>query len=197
MEHYYTQNPQGEYKQHQITAVIMGRKIELTTADGVFSKNRADYGTIALLGELFARHKKIGTLLDIGCGYGIIGISASLIAEATVTMCDINKRAVMLAEKNAENNGVIADIKASDGLKEIEGKFDIVITNPPIRAGNKVFYPWIENANEYLNKNGELWIVAQKKQGANSIKKLMEQTLGNCEIAKKDNGFYVLVSKKI
>ena len=196
MEHYYTQNPKGEYNEHEVFAVIMGKRIELITADGVFSKNRADYGTIALLSALFTRHKTIGTLLDLGCGYGIIGISAALIAGAKSTMCDINERAVMLAQKNAIKNNVTSDIKISDGLTKIEGRFDIIITNPPIRAGKKTFYPWIQNANEYLNENGELWVIVQKKQGAPSIKKLMEQTLGNCETVSKDRGFHVLVSHK-
>ena len=195
MEHYYTKEPTGEYREHNISPYVMGKRFEFITADGVFSKSGADIGTMTLLSALFSRHSKIGTLLDISCGYGIMGISAASIVGADVTMCDINRRAVMLAQKNAKKNDVVARVIESDGYDNIEGKYDIIITNPPIRAGKKVFYQWIENSKDYLNENGEFWLVAQKKHGAKSIKALMENTFGNCETVKKDNGIFVLMSK--
>ncbi|MCK5129828.1 MAG: methyltransferase, partial [Clostridiales bacterium] len=109
---------------------------------------------------------------------------------------DINQRAVSLAENNAKANNAKADIIASDGYTQIDGTFDIIITNPPIRAGKKAYYPWIENAKDYLNEGGELWLVVQKKQGASSIKKLMQETFCNCETIKKDAGYYILVSRR-
>ena len=179
-----------------MSCVIMGKKIELISADGVFSKNNVDYGTMVLLKALFAHHKKIGTLLDIGCGYGVIGISAMLITGAKATMHDINQRAIMLAKKNAELNNVTADIKVCDGFAAVKKKFDIIVTNPPIRAGKNVYYPWIEKSIDYLNENGELWLVVQKKQGAKSLEKLMESTFGNCEIVKKDKGYHILMARR-
>ncbi len=196
MEHYYTKNPKGEYIEHKITTVIMGIKMEFITADGVFSKSNIDYGTMTLISALYSRHKNIGKLLDLGCGYGIIGISAALITGAESTMCDINQRAVLFAEKNAELNGVSADIKSCDGYGDMDSKFDIIAANPPIRAGKKVYYPWIENAIDYLNDDGELWVVAQKKQGAASIKKLMENTFNNCEIIDKDKQYHILMARR-
>lgn len=196
MEHYFTSDPSVDYKEHKLSAVIAGKKLELVSSDGVFSKNNIDFGTMTLLNALYKRHKKIGKLLDIGCGYGVIGISAAVIAGASSTMRDINQRAVELSIKNAERNNIVADIAVGDGYKNIDKKFDIIISNPPIRAGKKVYYPWIENAKDYLNEGGELWIVVQKKQGAPSIKKLMQNTLGNCEVVDKDAGYFILMARR-
>lgn len=196
MEHYYSQDPKVEYKEHELSVVIAGKKLELVSSDGVFSKNNIDFGTMTLLNALYKRHDSIGTLLDLGCGYGIIGISAAVVAGAKSTMRDVNQRAVELSKKNVEKNGVVADIEVGDGYQDIDKRFDIVVSNPPIRAGKKVYYPWIENAKDYLNIGGELWIVVQKKQGAPSIKKLMQNTFGNCEVVDKDAGYFILMARR-
>ena len=198
MEHYFTKDPSGEYKTQTISATVAGKKIDFISADGVFSKDALDYGTAVLLEAFFSVHKKVGRLLDLGCGYGPVGISAALVSGAKSTMRDINSRAVMLAQKNAVSNGVSADIAQGDGYEGIEEKFDIIITNPPIRAGKSVYYPWVENAPKYLNENGEFWAVVQKKQGAESLKKLMLKTFGNCETVDREAGYHVLrsISKK-
>ena len=172
MQHYYTKDPGGEYNERKIYAVISGRKIEFVTADGVFSKDALDYGTVVLLEALYKKHETIGDLLDLGCGYGPIGISAAIITRANATMRDINSRAILLAQKNAEANGVIADIAQGDGYEGIDGTFDIIITNPPIRAGKKVYYPWVESASEYLNPGGEFWAVVQKSRAPKALKGL-------------------------
>ena len=192
MEHYYTQNPSGEYTLKNITTIISGIKLDFITADGVFSKSNLDYGTAVLLEALFGCHKEIGSLLDLGCGYGPIGISAALLAKAKSTMRDINERAVELAKKNAIKHKIDADISKGDGYEGINCKFDIIVTNPPIRAGKKVYYPWVEDAPNYLNEGGELWVVVQKKQGANSLRKLIVEILGNCVIAEREAGYHVL-----
>jgi 16S rRNA (guanine1207-N2)-methyltransferase len=196
MEHYYTKDPSGDYKEKKISALINGRKINFFTADGVFSKDTLDYGTAVLLEAFFSMHSSVGSLLDLGCGYGPIGISAALIADAKPTMRDINSRAVALAQKNAEANDIVADIKQGDGYESITDKFDIIITNPPIRAGKKVYYPWVENAPKHLSDGGEFWAVVQKKQGAESLKRLIEKTFGNCQTVERESGYHVLRAVK-
>lgn len=192
MEHYFTKEPQGEYNEQTMTAVIAGRKFDFFTADGVFSKGSLDYGTAVLLEAFYKAHKSAGTLLDLGCGYGPVGISAAVVLGARVTMRDINSRAVSMSQKNAQQNEISADIAQGDGYEGIDGKFDIIITNPPIRAGKKVYYPWVEQAPEYLNAGGEFWAVVQKKQGAESFKKLMKTTFGNCETMEREAGYHVM-----
>ena len=192
MEHYFTKEPKGEYKEQEMSAVIAGRKFDFHTADGVFSKGSLDYGTAVLLEAFYKAHKSAGALLDIGCGYGPVGISAASILGADVTMRDINSRAVTLARKNAQQNNVTADIAQGDGYEGVGQKFDIIITNPPIRAGKKTYYPWVEQAPEHLNSGGEFWAVVQKKQGADSFKKLMKATFGNCEIMERESGYHVM-----
>lgn len=192
MEHYYTKKPSGKYIEHKLDAVISGRKMTFLTADGVFSKSNLDYGTAVLLEALFYCHREIGSLLDLGCGYGPIGISTALITGAQSTMRDINERAVELAKKNAVKHKVEASISQGDGYEGIDSKFDIIVTNPPIRAGKSVYYPWIEDAPDYLNEGGEFWAVVQKKQGADSLKKIIAERFGNCEVVEREAGYHVL-----
>ena len=117
-------------------------------------------------------------------------------AGHAVTMIDINQRAVALAQKNAEKNGVKAQIFQSNLYDNVTGTFQHIISNPPIRAGKKVVHTVIEESIQYLDDGGELTIVIQKKQGAPSAKAKMEDIFGNCEIIKKDKGYYILRSVK-
>ena len=112
-------------------------------------------------------------------------------------MIDINSRAIDLAKQNAERNQVDANIFQSNIYESVTGKFDYVISNPPIRAGKKVVHQVIEEAYDHLNQGGTLTIVIQKKQGAPSAKAKMEDVFGNAEVVKKDKGYYILRSEKI
>ena len=135
-------------------------------------------------------------LLDVGCGYGPLGIALAKAQGLDVTMIDINQRAVALAQKNAEKNGVKAQIFQSNLYDNVTGTFQHIISNPPIRAGKKVVHTVIEESIQYLDDGGDLTIVIQKKQGAPSAKAKMEDIFGNCEIIKKDKGYYILRSVK-
>ena len=136
-------------------------------------------------------------LLDVGCGYGPLGISLAKVQGVQSTMIDINSRAIDLAKKNAERNGVVAHIFQSNIYENVSEKFDYIISNPPIRAGKKVVHEIIEGAFDHLNQGGSLTIVIQKKQGAPSAKAKMEDVFGNSEIIRKDKGYYILRSEKL
>lgn len=165
--------------------------------NGVFSKQRIDYGSRVLLDtiEIDEKHKK---LLDVGCGYGTFGISLKKeYPHLSVEMVDINERAVKLANKAIVLNG-LEDIKAYQSFvyENVENHFDVIVSNPPIRAGKKVVFEILEKAFDFLNQDGFLMIVIQKKQGAPSAKKKMEEIFGNCEVVTKDKGYYILKSVK-
>jgi len=195
MNHYYTQNPDTPHDIGIIEYEVKGIKLQLTTDSGVFSKKKVDYGSNLLINSL---PPASGNVLDIGCGYGVIGISlAKLNPGSYVTMIDINERAVNLAEKNIKLNKVTnAKAMQSDGFSSVTDKFDMIVSNPPIRAGKKVIYPIFENSINYLNPGGAIFIVIQKKQGANSAFSKLEEIYGNCDVINKSGGYWIIRSIK-
>ena len=191
---YYAESPDAAHDIHDLQVTLLGQSFRFYTDAGVFSKKMIDFGSQVLLNSLELESGK--TLLDIGCGYGPLGISLAKVQGLAVTMVDINERAVDLAKQNAERNGVKADIFQSNLYDAVDGDFDYIISNPPIRAGKKVVHQVIEEAYAHLNAGGSLTIVIQKKQGAPSAKSKMEDVFGNAEIVKKDKGYYILRSVK-
>ena len=191
---YYAENPDAAHDIHELRVELLGEKMTFLTDAGVFSKKMVDFGSQLLLKSLEVN--KGETVLDVGCGYGPLGISLVKAYGVQATMVDINNRALDLARQNAERNQVSATIFQSNIYEQVEGKFDHVISNPPIRAGKQVVHEIIEKSREFLKDGGDLTIVIQKKQGAPSAKSKMEDTFGNCEIIKKDKGYYILRSVK-
>ena len=191
---YYAENPDAAHDIHELRVELLGHKMTFLTDAGVFSKKMIDFGSQLLLKCLEV--EKDERVLDVGCGYGPLGLSLVKAYGVQATMVDINNRALDLARKNAERNQVSATIFQSNIYEQVEGKFDHVISNPPIRAGKQVVHEIIEKSKEFLEDGGDLTIVIQKKQGAPSAKSKMEDVFGNCEVVKKDKGYYILRSVK-
>ena len=162
---------------------------------GVFSKDKIDFGSKVLIENYFIYGEKKKKILDVGCGYGLIGITVSKIMDSYVDMIDVNKRAIHLTNINIKNNKANAKAFESNMYENIKDKYDVIITNPPIRAGKNVYMGIIEQANNYLKDSGELWFVMNKDQGAKStiekIKNVYDVTLVN-----KCKGFFVILCKK-
>lgn len=160
---------------------------------GVFSKKGIDFGSSLLLKTL-PLNKSYNTILDVGCGYGPIGIIiADNYKEAMVDMIDVNNRAIELAKVNAIKNKVNnVKIFNSNIYENIDHKYDLIITNPPIRAGKKIVHEIILGAIKYLNENGELWCVIQKKQGAPSAYEALCNTYKAVKIVEKENGYWII-----
>lgn len=192
---YYAEMPDAAHDIHDLNVSLLGQSFHFYTDAGVFSKKMVDYGSQVLLNALDLERGK--NLLDVGCGYGPLGISLAKVQGVQSTMIDINSRAIDLAKKNAERNGVVAHIFQSNIYENVSEKFDYIISNPPIRAGKKVVHEIIEGAFDHLNQGGSLTIVIQKKQGAPSAKVKMENVFGNAEIIRKDKGYYILRSEKL
>ena len=189
---YYAENPDAAHDIHELRVELLGEKMTFLTDAGVFSKKMIDFGSQLLLKCLEVNQGE--TVLDVGCGYGPLGLSLSKAYGVQATMVDINNRALDLARQNAERNKVEATIFQSNIYEQVEGTFDHVISNPPIRAGKQVVHEIIEKSKDFLETDGDLTIVIQKKQGAPSAKSKMEDVFGNCEIVKKDKGYYILRS---
>lgn len=191
---YYAENPDSAHDIHELKVTLLGQSFTFLTDSGVFSKKMVDYGSQVLLNTLDFEKGK--TLLDLGCGYGPLGISLAKVQGVKPTMVDINNRAIDLAKQNEQKNGVEADIFQSNIYEKVNGTFDYIISNPPIRAGKQVVHTIISESINYLKVGGNLTIVIQKKQGAPSAKAKMEEVFGNVEILKRDKGYYILRSEK-
>lgn len=195
---YYAQQPVAAHDRHEINFSWAGVNLKLTTDAGVFSKYRVDYGSgvlikqAALLTDLPA-----GKILDLGCGYGPIGLfAAQHWPNRKIDLTDVNKRALALAQHNQTMNGIKnAQVFVSNIYEQIEDAYALILTNPPIRAGKKVVSAILAGAKDHLVPGGQILCVIQKKQGEPSAKRLLTQTFGNCQILKRDKGYYVLQSK--
>ncbi|MGW9128280.1 class I SAM-dependent methyltransferase [Paenibacillus chitinolyticus] len=192
-DHYYTQKPTVKHDVREIEFQVGDRKLRLMTDAGVFSKNEVDFGSRLLIETMVLPAK--ARVLDVGCGYGPIGLSAAFKYPAGhVTMVDINERAVELSRQNAERNGIRnVSVLQSDKLEAVKTeKFDVVLTNPPIRAGKQTVHAIFEEAYKCLNPGGTLWVVIQKKQGSPSALAKMEELFGEAEEVTKDKGYRIL-----
>lgn len=197
MKHYYTDNTDLISEPVVFQYDYQGHILNFTSDHGVFSKAMIDYGSRVLLDAITVDETK-KTLLDVGCGYGTFGICLKTVYPwLKMEMVDVNDRALDLCRKNAEANNIQdVAIYKSYIYDNVEKSFDLIVSNPPIRAGKEVVHQILEKAYNHLNIDGELWIVIQKKQGAPSAKSKMNEVFGNCEVVKKDKGYYILKSKK-
>lgn len=196
--HYYTENPDLAHDLEQWSFELRGKKFQFLTDSGVFSRNTVDFGSRVLIDAFEWEELPKGRLLDVGCGYGPIGLTLAAISGRTVEMIDVNQRAVALAQENAQKNQIEnVDIHASNIYADIhETQYAAILSNPPIRAGKKVVHEILSEAYPLLVVGGTLTVVVQKKQGAPSAEKKMAEVFGNVEIVTKDKGYYILKSVK-
>jgi 16S RNA G1207 methylase RsmC len=193
MSHYFIPDDNLKSDQRQISYSFKGKNFIFTTDSGVFSKDQVDYATGLLLANL---PKLTGSLLDMGCGYGCIGIILAKVWELNVTQCDVNPNALKLTELNCKSNGVETKLTLSDCFDNITEKFDTITINPPIHAGKAVTYKMYDESITHLNDNGRLFIVTLKKHGAESTQKKLIEVYGNCEAIYKKKGYYVFCCTK-
>ena len=194
-DHYYTQVPTSESHPTEAHFIYRGHELWLTTDAGVFSKGELDAGTRILLAAL--PEKLEGVILDLGCGWGPVGIAVWLEnPQTTITFADINSRAVELTEKNARKYGVHGVAIQSDGFSSIEGSFDAIITNPPIRAGKQTIYQMFSDSASHLNPGGALYIVIRKQQGAPSAIKFLSTVFPIVDVIDKSGGYWVICCRK-
>ena len=159
--------------------------------NGVFSKDRFDYGTRVLLNSVDI-DKLSGNVLDLGCGLGVVGIILGTFNKGiNIDMVDINERAIDLAKNNLVLNNIKANVFVSDIYSNIDNKYDFIITNPPIRAGKEVVRKFLFGGYDYLNDNGMLYFVMRKDHGVKSMIKELESKY-NVTIVNKDKGFYIV-----
>ena len=190
-EHYYAKNPGVAHDEHRVIFEVLGLRIQCTTDSGVFSREGLDMGTRILLEAL---PEASGRVLDLGCGWGPVGVAlGKKYPEAKLVLTDVNERAAELAERNLRDNGVRgAQVIRGEGFENVEGTFDLIALNPPIRAGKAVIYDLFANAAARLNAGGALYIVIRKQQGAESAQKYLKTIYRDVERVARDKGYWVL-----
>lgn len=160
-----------------------------TSDAGMFSPGHVDEASSLLLHTM---PKRTGRFLDLGCGYGVIGIVMGKVYGLEVTMADSNGRALRCARQNCEANGVEAQIVQSDCFQNVSQCFDTIALNPPIHAGKAVMYAMYEGAYAHLNTGGKFYVVIQKKHGAESTVKKLTEIFPHCDTLYKKKGYYIL-----
>lgn len=197
MNHYYENNENLNSEIINIDFYFRGKNLHFESDNGVFSKRSIDFGSLTLL-QYVKNLKDVKRVLDVGCGYGTIGITlASIYQDTLFDMVDVNLRAVKLAKQNAINNNTLnVNVFESNVYENVKNKYDLIITNPPIRAGKNVVHNILLNGIEHLNDLGELWCVIQKKQGAPSAIKAMEEVYSKVEVVAKEKGYYIIKGVK-
>lgn len=196
MEHYYSEKQSSKLRIKEIEVNLKGNNLKFYTGSGVFSVSKVDKGTKLLIESCIIEPK--WRILDLGCGYGAIGISISKTFPSTsVLMTDINERALKLSKMNIElNKTKNIEVRKSDLYQTIQERFDTIITNPPQLAGRKICFEIIEKAKEHLEKNGLLQLVARHNKGGKELEKKMNEVFGNVKDIVKKSGYRVYVSKK-
>lgn len=195
MTHYFSEDNNTLKSNPQVIAFsVNNTPLKLKTDNGVFSKNNFDRGTEVLLKYLDV-DDSIKTVLDLGCGYGTIGIYMNKKYGIEVDMVDINQRAIDLSIHNVELNNTEVNVFKSDGFGSVERKYDLIITNPPIRAGKELIYKFFSEAKSFLEKDGVLCLVINKKHGADSAITYLNTIYEDVKILGKNKGFYVISCK--
>ncbi|MGI6360501.1 MAG: class I SAM-dependent methyltransferase [Acholeplasmatales bacterium] len=196
MSHYFTNNPNQKSNIQTFDFNYNGKVYRFSSADGVFSKGKIDFGSKTLIDAISLKNDKLN-LLDLGCGYGVIGIILKdKYPNINLTQTDVNLRALELAKINAETNYISSKIFYSNGFEQIDDLFDVIILNPPIRSGKENVFKLYNGAYEHLKKGGEFYIVIQKKQGAPSHQKYLQELFENVAVICKNKGYFVFKMQK-
>ena len=194
-EHYFTKHPASRGGRATFTVTLRGHELHLTTEAGIFSRSRVDPGTRLLIRRL--EIDPTDTVLDLGCGYGVVGVVAAMLApQGRVTLVDINQRAVALAQENLRANGVEnADAIQGDAFAPVAGRrFNVIALNPPIRAGNAVVHRLIGQARDHLEPDGRFYLVGRTQQGVVRLAAKMAEVFGQVHEVAKGGGYRVYVS---
>ena len=196
-EHYFSASPKSKPKFGLIQTYLRGKPFKFLTASGVFSKKRVDLGTSLLIKSMILPES--GYVLDIGCGYGAIGIAAaSLNPKIHVVMVDVNERAVRLAKRNIRLNNVSnAEVRRGHLYKPVEGMlFNCILANPPISAGMVIVKSIITEAPKHMAEKATLQMVVKSKVGGGRLMQIFQETFGNVAVLARESGYRVLIAEK-
>ncbi len=194
--HYFSEKQPEPKQAVTFTTIILNHTLTFITYGGIFSFKKIDNGTHLLITESIIQPG--WKLLDLGCGYGPIGIALQKAhPDLIVHMSDINELALRTARANAKNNHVEVTIKKSDKLTKIpDTDYNTILLNPPHTAGKKTCMEMIDQAHTHLTTGGLLQLVARHNKGGKTLSTHMHEVFGNCEDIAKSGGYRIYISKK-
>ena len=198
MQHYFIDKEHKSSDYFEFKDSVLNIDLCFRSCDSIFSKNKIDDGTRALLEAINKKCELSGNGLDLGCGLGVIGIVLSKLYSVNMDMVDINKTAVQLSKENTIKNNVqrSTNVFYSDGFSLVEKQYDFIVTNPPIKTGKKLLFQLMQDSFDHLLTNGNLVLVIRKDHGMESLKKHITSIFGNCEIIERNKGYYILQAIK-
>ena len=191
MSHYFLHDEELKNTDYDVNFSFNGHEFHLVSNNGVFSKKRIDEGSFILINSLLSQNIE-GNVLDLGCGYGPVGITLKyFFRNINLVMSDVNSSCIELAKKNSQMNSVNAKVILSDGFIDLKESFDWIVFNPPIRIGKEKLFKIYLDAFKHLNQNGKFIIVIRKDKGALSHAKYLETLFKSVELIERKSGYYV------
>ncbi|MFT7616314.1 MAG: 16S rRNA (guanine1207-N2)-methyltransferase [Candidatus Woesearchaeota archaeon] len=196
MSHYYSKTPDSARSDDIYEASVKGVSATFVSGSGVFCIGKLDFGSAVLIE--YAQIPEESSILDLGCGYGPVGIFTKLLhPTTTISFTDVNERAVAYAKQNCRKNRVkYKSLVCGDGFESVPASFDVILLNPPQSAGKDVCDSLIKESANHLNENGSLHVVVRKNKGGNIIIAMLENYFDNYEVLAKKGGFWVIKSIK-
>ena len=198
MQHYFIDKAHNASDYFEFRDSVLGLDLCFRSCDSIFSKDRIDDGTRSLLDAIYKKCDLTGHGLDLGCGLGVIAIALIKKYGVTFDMIDINDTAVRLSNENLIKNNVQHSARAykSDGFQSVNGEYDFIVTNPPIKTGKALLFTLMQDSIVHLKPGGKIVLVIRKSHGMESLKRHLISVYGNCEIIARDKGYYILQSVK-
>ena len=196
-EHYFSARPKSRARFGLIQTCLRGRPFEFLTSSGMFSRSRIDLGTRLLIESMILPEK--GCALDIGCGYGPVGIvAATLRPHMNVIMVDVNRRATLLARQNILRSHLSnAEARCGDLYSPVEDLvFDCILSNPPVSAGMETVKAMICEAPKHMTEKGSLQTVVRSKVAGKRLCSFFEEAFGNVDVLARESGYRALISYK-
>ena len=191
MSQYFDNDKNIKSEKRLIKFNFNNKEFSIYSDNGVFSKDRFDYGTRVLLSSIDIDSLS-GNVLDLGCGLGVVGIILGTFnRNINIDMIDVNERAISLTKDNLILNNVKADVFVSNVYDNVNKKYNYIITNPPIRAGKDVLLQFLVGSYDHLVSDGQLWFVMRKDHGVKTMI-LRLQELFDVQIVCRDKGFYIV-----
>lgn len=196
MQHYFIEKSHNEADYFDFKDSVLNYELCFRSCDSIFSKNKIDDGTRSLLNAILKHENLSGHGLDMGCGYGVIGIALIKQFGVFMDMVDINNTAVSLTKQNIIKNNVqhSANVYYSNAFSEVKWEYDFIVTNPPIKTGKKLLFEIIDGAKKHLKPNAPIILVIRKDHGMESLKTHMFEVFKNAEIIERNKGYYILKS---
>ncbi len=192
--HYFIDD-QEKLETFLISGNIADDYLELYSSKNLFSSTHFDEFSKILVEVFIANEKNANNILDLGCGYGVVGIALQRYYHSQVTFSDINAKAVAVTKLNLEKYNLKSRVIKSDGLKTHQQLYSYILLNPPIHASKQKCFELIFESVQHLQIDGCLYLVVHKKHGARSYEKYLQELFPKTYILYKKSGLFVFKCK--